>query len=101
MPMNYSNLRFPRLHDPHSPQAELQEILKVPQDEVNCCLLQPLVLRLQDSLQAGVCGGVWGGHFILILYLRQKENKKNYLNIERVLCSGGMLWAVGRHSNSG
>ena len=92
---------MPRLHYPNSPQTELQEILQTPQDEVNCCVLQPLILRLQDSLQAGVCGWVRSGHFILILYLKRKGSKKNYLNIEQILCSGGVLRAEGRHSNLG
>lgn len=68
---------------------------------MNCYVFQPLVLRLEESLQAGICGRVGGGHFNPILHMRGKESEKNYLNIEQILLSGGMLWTVKRHSNLG
>lgn len=83
---------MPRLHYPNSPEAELKEVLQASQGEVNCCVPQPPILWLQLSLQASFCGWARDGYLILILSLKEKERKKNYLRIEQILCSGGMLW---------
>lgn len=93
--------QVPQLHYPNGPQAELQEILKAAQDENDLCVLHPLVLWLQLIQQAGICGGVRGGGFVWILSLKGKENTNNCLNIEWILCSGGMLWPVGGGSHLG